>query len=677
MILPSRNSASMNTLEIIEKIFGENGPIAEHLPRFEPRLEQIRMSAAVCKAIYGENNLIVEAGTGVGKSLAYLVPLIYWAVEQNTRVVISTYTKALQQQLTEKDIPFLQKALGLDFSCALCVGSQNYLCRRRLERTGQRGFFDSGSEEKQLDDIFEWSASKTDTGLFQEMDFEISESLRYKVCRESDLCMGNKCAHNEDCFYRRAKKREFAARVLVTNHHMFFANLSAGERILPEYDAVVFDEAHSVEEVATDHLGAEISSPALKFLFDSIAGTRPGRGFISRIEHPGGEKAEDVIMLTAAARKAADAFFSNVADKFPEDENIFRIRAPNFVPNNLTQPLAELAAALKSLADSVRDTEDKKEIGALSMRAVFFAKGAQAVISQEQEGYVFWAEAVRKKNPRFSVHALPVDISGLMREKVFDGSKPVVLTSATLSAGNSFAFIRERLGIENAEELMLGSPFNFIENALLYVPRSMPDPGKETGAYTLEVTSEIEKILDITRGSTFVLFTSYKMMEKVYESLKETESVEILCQGIMPRYKMLEKFRKGLKHRKEGKGFALFGTMTFWQGVDVPGKALECVIITKLPFAVPDDPVTEAKTEMLQAEGKDPFVYYHIPRAVVLLRQGFGRLIRTKEDKGMVAILDPRLRTRYYGRIFINSLPECRIAEDLSEVRDFFKSIRI
>ena len=668
-------------MEIVD-IFKKNGPIARHLPGYESRLQQIEMANAIYETILNEKLLIVEAGTGIGKSLAYLVPFIYWATEQDKRVIISTFTKALQQQLVEKDIPFLQEALDIKFQYALCVGGQNYLCARRLDQTAQHGLFETKTEVKQIEDIFEWRM-QTRTGIVSELHFEPSDSVWKKVCREADLCMGKKCMHYENCFYQKAKKKEYQASILVVNHHLFFANLAAGEKVLPEYDAVVFDEAHTLEEVATNYLGLEVSNYKLKYLLDSIFSPRTGRGLLGNIEKLKENKKRRMEKLAADVRIAADVFFSDIIEKRPPDNNSFRIHQPNFVSNNLSNPLFALSSELKTLDSG--DAEEMLEINALSTRTKAIGDEIEIILAQSLQDYVYWAETI--KNPRYSrfiLHASPVNVGKLMKETVFDRISPVVLTSATLSANGSFDYFRERNGLDESSELILGSPFNFKENSLLYISSALPDPGNETQSYTNEAAGQIAKILEIVRGRTFVLFTSFKMMNEIYDSLKDLSELKILRQGDLPRYKMLEKFREGGKNSQDSqnsrdsksKGLVLFGTNTFWQGVDVPGRALECVIIVKLPFAVPDDPLTEAKTESFQKAGKDPFLSYQVPRAIIMLKQGFGRLIRTKEDVGVVAILDPRLKTRSYGETFLKSLPECRITSDIEDIAEFFSKVR-
>jgi ATP-dependent DNA helicase DinG len=505
--------------------------------------------------------------------------------------------------------------------------------------------------------------------------------------------MGKKCPNREDCFYQKAKKKEYQSHVLVTNHHLFFANLSSGEKILPEYDAIVFDEAHTLEEVATDYLGLEVSNFRLRFLFDSVSSARTGKGLLGSIENLKEDKRKKIEKMVADIRIAADRFFSGIVEKCPSETGGERSRAvricqPNFVPNILSEPLLALSSEIKTLLPVSKNEEEILEISALSMRAKAISDEIETILSQGLQDYVYWAEIINNpRYPRYILHASPINIGELMKEAVFSRVSPIVFTSATLSANGSFDYLRERVGLDKTKELILGSPFNFKENVLLYLPSGLPDPGNETEDYIKEVTKQVSGILEITGGQTFVLFTSFKMLNDIYESLKDFSELNILRQGELPRYKMLEKFRQGGRESRnsqngqdsqngKSKGMVLFGTNTFWQGVDVPGKALECVIITKLPFSVPDDPVTKAKMEYLQKEGKDPFLSYQVPQAIIMLKQGFGRLIRTKEDRGLVAILDPRLKTRSYGETFLRSLPECKITTEIEDVDEFFSKIR-
>jgi ATP-dependent DNA helicase DinG len=368
---------------------------------------------------------------------------------------------------------------------------------------------------------------------------------------------------------------------------------------------------------------------------------------------------------------ASDIFFSDLIEKCPAKNNSFRIRRPDFIPNTLSDPLLALSSGLKKLLIVSKDEEEKIEISALSSRAKIISDEIETILTQSLRDYVYWMETTKNSRyPRYVIHASPVNVGGLIKETVLDKIRPLVLTSATLSTNRSFDYFRKRIGMEEADELILGSPFDFKKNALLCISPDMPDPGNETENYTKEAIKQIIRILEITKGRTFVLFTNFRMLDEVYNSLQDIPGLKILRQGDLPRYKMLEKFKEG-----EKEGMVLLGTNTFWQGVDVPGRALECVIITKLPFAVPDDPITETKMEYLRKEGKEPFISYQVPQAVIMLKQGFGRLIRTKDDTGVIAILDPRLKTKSYGEIFLKSLPECRITSDVEEIGKFFSEI--
>ncbi len=653
----------------INDIFGEKGLIAKHLGNYEYRTEQIQMAGAIQEAIQLNRHLLVEAGTGVGKSLAYLIPFIKWSVEFDKKVVVSTYTKALQEQLVNKDLPLLEHVLGIDFKFALCVGGQNYICLRRLNQGYNYDLFESERELQEIQQINRW-LDETETGLYSDLDFAPKESTWNKICRESDLCLGKKCSFRNRCFYRRARLKEDKANILVVNHHLFFANLVSGGRVLPDFEAVVFDEAHTLENVATEYLGIEVTNFKIKNLLDSMFNPQSGKGFLTRIARINRSKAEDIKKCLDEIRIAAQMFFSELVSLFGKESRVQRIRTPNFIFNHLKEPLLILLSLLAKALDDVKEQEDKIQIKSYISRARELSVGLEALINQALDGYVYWIEIVdRPRRPKYSLFAAPIDISEEFKRRVLDEFKLVVFTSATLSTKGNFEFIKRALGIEEANELLLNSPFNYKDQVIVYIPQNFPDPSREFEDYQRVAFAEIKKILRIMQGRTFVLFTNYKMLDMAYGVLKQDlGDFNILRQGDAPRYKLLDKF-------KTRGSSVLLGTNTFWQGVDVPGKALECVIITKLPFAVPDDPITEARMEMLSAQNKDPFIHYQIPQAIIMLRQGFGRLIRAKSDIGMVALLDPRIKTRFYGRNFLSALPECQYASTLEEVKRFFCNV--
>lgn len=674
----------------LEEIFKATGLIARHLKNYEFRPEQIQMAEAVERSITSNRHLVVEAGTGVGKSLAYLIPFIKWSIRFNKKVVISTYTKTLQEQLIKKDLPFLRDILGLNFRFALCLGGQNYLCLRRLNQSFSYDLFEQRREIKEITRISKWQ-EETETGLRLDLKFKVSESTWAKLCRESDLCLGKKCLYRKECFYNKARLKQYRSHILVTNHHLYFANLISGGRVLPKFDAVVFDEAHTLEDVATNYLGIELSNFKLKYLLDSIFNPQSGKGLLVRLSYLNRKRAEDVEKKLNELRIAAQSFFSELISKFGEDSKVLRIRTKDFIFNHLKEPLLGLTSILAGFLDDAKKEEQRLEIKSFVSRGKEINSNLEAIMNMSLEGCVYWAEILnpvrnktpeasaldtkcqgisnginRPRRPKYSLCAAPIDISDEFKARVLDKVKPIIFTSATLSTNGNFEFKKRGLGIEEADELLLGSPFDYREKALLYIPESLPDPSLEFESYQKEVIAEIKRILSIMNGRTFVLFTSFKMLDATYDTLKDDLiDLNVLRQGDAPRYKLLEKFK-----RRDSS--VLLATNTFWQGVDVPGRALECVIISKLPFAVPEEPIIEAKMELLRSQNKDPFIHYQIPQAIIMLRQGFGRLIRTKDDIGMVAILDPRIKTRFYGKSFLGALPECQEVSRLEQVQRFF-----
>ena len=648
-------------------ILGENGAIARELDSYEERIQQIEMAKAIEDAIQEEEHLIVEAGTGIGKSLAYLIPFIYWAVEEKNRILISTYTKTLQEQLIKRDLPFLKDTLKIDFDFALVVGGENYLCLRRLERARAYGLVDTRKEVNQLGKIFKIRPYLI-RGLKSELDFEPLFKVWHRVCRNADLCMGKGCPHHSDCYYVKARKKMHKSQVLVLNHHLFFAHLASGEKVFPPFKGIVFDEAHNLEEVATSFLGIEVSNTAINFLLNSLSNPATQKGLFFRVKDLKDEKRDLLEGLVKEAEVANELFFSSLRDKLGKDNLKQRIREKGFMTNLLDNPLSRLTFGLNSLLDKEKDEEIKLEISSFLARCLEIKDNLRRVIEQEEKDYVYWVEAFPRRNiTRYALHAAPINIAQELKRKVFDRVKVIILTSATLTTNGDFAFVRERIGLEEGRELLLDSSFDYLKQALVYIPSRMPDPWRETFEYFSQVSKEVKDILKVVKGYTFVLFTSFQMLDQIYEEIKEDESnLKILRQGDMPRYQLLEEFRRN-------KGSVLLGTNTFWQGVDVPGEALQCVIITKLPFAVPNEPIVEAKIEFLKTQNKNPFLHYQLPQAIILLKQGFGRLIRNRKDKGIVAILDPRLKTRHYGKMFFRSLPKCKITSNLDEVKQFME----
>jgi ATP-dependent DNA helicase DinG len=643
--------ATMNAV----KIFGLSGTVAQAMHEaYEQRPQQLLMAQAVETALASKTHLIVEAGTGVGKSLAYLVPLVQWAREEGCRAVVATYTKALQQQLVQKDLPFLRTVLG-DFRYALCVGGENYLCLRRFDQLRMGDLYEQ-NEREALNRLFTWS-TMTRTGLRSELDVEPGYALWAKVSRQADLCFGKDCSFQRDCYYQKAKVIEQQAQVLVANHHLFFADMATGGNVLPQYRAVVFDEAHQVEDVATDYLGMEITNFSVRYLLDTLLSQRTRKGLLTRLTI---QNAEVQVLrgMVEGLRVIGDNFFLNLHPLLHK-EAALRIRQRYIVPDILSGPLSELKDALLQL--EVDTHEEEMEVKAFANRALSMAAAVRVNLEQSAQGFVYWAE---RENMRYRLVASPIDVAGTLRDNLFGKTGTIVLTSATLSAAGSFTYIKNRLGLDAPTELLLDSPFDFEKQALLYIAPGLDD--QQASGYQERFDAELHAVLTITKGRTLVLFTSYGQLRKSAETMRrEFPDLGILCQGEMPAYRLVEQFKAVPK-------VVLFGTASFWQGIDIPGDALQCVVIAKLPFAVPDEPIIEARMERL----KNPFREFQIPQATLLFRQGFGRLIRTRTDRGAVAVLDSRIMTKNYGRSFLKSIPKCRITDEREEFRKFFDALK-
>jgi ATP-dependent DNA helicase DinG len=650
------------TSKRVENYLGEEGILSTRLEGFEFRPQQVDMAAAVAEAFGNAKHLIVEAGTGTGKSLAYLIPAILWAVENNKKVVISTYTKTLQHQILNQDIPFLRDKLGIAFRYALCMGNENYLSLRRLKRSAQAGLFTKSDEEHQWDGIFNW-AEKTGTGFRSDLPFEVLPQVWEEVGRQKDLCLGKSCETHSSCFYFKARKKWFGAHLLIVNHHLFFANVANAGGVLPAFDAVVFDEAQNLEEAATQFLGLEISNSSLIYFLDRLHNPRTKRGLLTRVDH---DSIPHLRKLVMATRQAADGFFTQLLEEYGKNDRVLRFYKPPVLDNGVYVPLEALREALKSLEGGLHSEEDRVDVSSAAERCFEFNNALSAILNQHMRGYVYWLEISPKKRfHRLVLRGVPIHVAEELYAQVFDKIDRIVMTSATLTTSKGFGFIKERLGYQPDKELSLEAPFDYTRQALLYVPDDLPEPGDEAGVYVEGISNRCCELIEASGGKAFILFTSYAILNQVYERLDESQfNFPLIRQGEMPPVQMIKKFKE--------RPSVILGTNSFWQGVDIPGDALQSVIITKLPFDVPKEPLTEARIEELRRQHIDPFKNYQIPRAIIQLKQGFGRLIRKKTDTGVVSILDSRMRRRGYGKQFIASLPSCPVTSHLDEVRDFF-----
>lgn len=651
----------------LDKIFAPKGVIAQKLDNYHYRPQQVEMAKEIEKIIDSKHHLIVEAGTGIGKSWAYLVPFVYWVFKEDKKVVVSTYTKVLQEQLINQDLPFLKKALGVDFSYALCLGGENYLCLRRLYQSETYSLFDSLNEVEDFKRIYKWQ-EYSKSGLRLELDFEPSWNVWSKICRESDLCLGKKCIYRQECFYQRARLEQQKSQILIVNHHLFFANIASNNQVLPRYEAVVFDEAHNLENVATQYLGMDISNSNIKYLLDNIYDPKSKKGLIDRIKSISKQNRQKIKDIVEEIRISSEILFAGILEKYDFYEKPIRIKEKYFVENIVFEPLSHLASQLHEIYKNLEDEEEKLEVEAYFKRCRIVGETANIILGQEYPDYVYWLEILKKtRGSRIVLHGNPISVSQELNLRVFEETAPVILTSATLATNNSFTYIKSRLGLKDCKELLLDSPFNYEKQTLLYLSKEIKSPKDDYKYYQEQVCEIVSHILDIMKGRTFILFTSHEMLDFVFRRIsKNYLHLSHFKQGELPPLKLINSF-------KEKNNAVLWGNATFWQGVDVPGEALQCVILTKLPFAVPDDPIVEAHMEHLERKGMNSFWNYQVPQAIILTKQGFGRLIRKKEDRGVVAILDSRIKTKSYGAMFLKSLPKCRRVEDITEIKEFMK----
>ncbi len=639
----------------MREFFQPGGLLSDTLTTFEYRPCQLEMAEAVSRALGEGREILIEAPTGVGKSLAYLIPLADLINKgEIERAVVSTYTKTLQRQLIERDIPIVMERFFPHLRYSVCFGSENYLCLRRFNNAFREGLFED-LQNQQVSALRKW-VELTEEGLYMEV--MPPSGLWIRVCRETDLCHGRECAYFQDCFYQKARQNHRRSQLLVVNHHLFFANMASGWNVLPGFSHVVFDEAHELERVATEYLGAEVSNTRLKYLLDGLLNKR-GRGLIRRL-HLEGLDVRRLEGTIGRIRAQGEEFFNRVAH-FLGQERSRRLSADSPFVDNLSEHLDYLAEELRGLSLIAETEELSKDLKVFSQRCRQYIETLDLILKQGLEGYLYWAD---REGRRLRLVATPLEPADILRSHLFKLMDASVITSATLTVGGSFEYVKRSLGLEDAETLLIESPFDFLHNALLYICPDMPDP--ESPVYIERVTEEIERILEVSRGRTLVLYTSYSLLNDVASRIRSSH-LTILKQGDEDNYNLIMRFRRT-------DNAVLLGTYSFWQGVDIPGDALQCVVITKLPFPVPTEPLIEARMELAAERGLDPFYEVQLPMAVITFRQGFGRLIRRATDRGIVAVLDSRILRRAYGRSFLRSLPEIQMTTDIERVRSFFRS---
>ncbi|MGC2659924.1 MAG: ATP-dependent DNA helicase [Bryobacteraceae bacterium] len=626
--------------------FKRNGLLSRFHPNYEFRPGQLEMAEAVEAALQDGKHLIVEAGTGTGKTLAYLVP----AILSGKRVVISTGTKNLQEQLYFKDVPFLQSLFDKPLSVCYMKGRANYVCRQKVYDAAREPVLSGLEEINDFRVIQQWEMTTGSGDRSELTGLRESSSTWYKLDARSDLCAGQKCKQFDRCFITEMHRRASASDIIIVNHHLFFADLAVRDDpyagILPDYNAVIFDEAHEIEDVAGQYFGISVSNLQIQELVKDTSAIARRKFFAT----PDLDRA--LIYLNERTERFFSIFPQEGRQGFRDRERLFEENEDSY--RELLLALDLVCSQLELVQNAVEDTLPLVRRGKLFQQALqFWTEGGDP-------SFVYWTD---RRGRSLHLQATPVDVANTLRSRLMERENPVILTSATLTVAGNFDYSQTRLGLENSRTLHVESLFNYAKQALLYVPKHMPDPRQRE--FTAIAAEEIETILEASRGRAFVLFTSYQQMRQIHDMLKDRLEYPVLLQGTAPRTALIDAFRAT-------PNCVLFATSSFWQGVDVQGEQLSCVIVDRLPFAVPTDPVIAARVDAIREAGGNPFYDYQIPQAALSLKQGFGRLIRSTSDRGVLVLLDNRIIKLPYGKVFFDSLPTYRFSSKIEDVREFF-----
>ena len=644
----------MNYHETIEGILGPKGILAKSMPGYEYREQQVRMALEVFEAIESGDQLVIEAPTGTGKTLSYLIA----AALSRKRVAISTGTKNLQEQLFYKDIPFVKERVFPQLKAALLKGRGNFVCHTRLLRYLRQPFLEGMSDTGTLQEIVRWYRRTRQKGQGDRAELENlpdDDPIWPEICSSSETCAGKRCTEKDECFVLKMRARASEADLMIVNHHLLCSDLALKEsgfgEVIPRYEALIVDEAHGLEDAATQHFGFHLSQFRI---------TRFARDTRSEIQETGidSEKIQTVLSEVEDLARRLFASFSDIEGQRQRFESIGAQEAE--ARDILRKRLETLSAMLSNVPEA------SEELRAMAQRGLEISSELDIILGEETAGdYACWAE---RRDRSVVLHASPVDVGDKLRSRLYEKVPAVVFTSATLSSGGNFAYFKSRVGLDNGlepSETILDSPFDYTRQTLLYIPRSLPEPN--TPGFTDAVAPVLEQVLKRTNGRAFVLFTSYRNMDAVHKKMEGRVPFPLLIQGSKPKTRLLSEFR-------ERTGSVLFATASFWEGVDVQGDALSCVIVDRLPFAPPNDPIVSSRVERLRKQGKDAFFTFQVPMAVISLKQGLGRLIRTRSDRGILCILDLRILTKRYGKVFRESLYGSPIRREPQDIESFFSN---
>ena len=645
--------------------FFSNGGKLGRAKGYESRPGQAKMAERVAEIIEDRKHLVVEAGTGTGKSLAYLVPAAYAAQELGKKAIISTYTIHLQEQLFAKDVPIVQSLVPFEFTAALLKGRQNYLCPHRLKKAQQhQGDLFAVGQAEQLKGLVEW-ARRTKDGTLSDIDFQVDAAVWAQVCSEAFACTPRHCGGPTGCFYQMARTKVLDANVVILNHALLFGLLAGAEEneespsegyLFPN-DFLVLDEAHEVEDVAAKALGLEVRLGSLRFLLQRLIRPRTKKGVLTRIGD--GNAVKSTLGVLGILEGAFEEILESAGLGASGQK---RVRQPLGVKSELGPRLMDVRAQLLKLAEDAGDGEERNELKDHARRLEASAFGLGEFLKMSREGHAYWVERRLPEEGRahrgeMSLHASPVEVAERLEDLVFRPDCTTIMTSATLDVGRGLEFFAKRVGAQEAETLLVESPFDYESQMRVYLPKGMPEPS-EGQRFQEALEGWIQRFVGMTKGKAFVLFTSRAMLRKTAEGMAgwfEEQGLRLLVQDKgNSRTRLLKEF-------KEDRDSVLFGTDSFWQGVDVPGEALSNVILTRLPFSVPDEPLFEARCERIKEKGGEPFRELQLPEAILKFRQGVGRLIRSREDRGQIAVLDGRILSRTYGKNFLKILPECPV----------------